>query len=644
MTAPFSRRASLCATAALLLIAHTGQSQTLENALPEATTPPPAGNAAIPQPVLPSISPKQSASAESAFLAGAKHLRDSDFKQAEDDFARAVTLDPSKPDYLASLVLAREHRVTSLIEQAAEKRVTDPAAADKLIAEARSIDSTNPRVLQHSTPRAINSPVPAPIRTNLGGAITLQHNNTVHSYHQRADINILATQIAADYGFRIIPDPDLKSQQYRIDVDDASYADAFSVFNLLTKTMLVPLDAHTAILAEDTTANRTRYDRMVEETFYLPGYSADQMKDFVSIAQTIFDIKQVSAQPLNGALVVRGPADIMDAVERVFADLLSGSSDVMVDVKVYEVNKQHIRNLGVVLPQTINGFSVAAEAQSIISSNSSLITQLQSTGVIPSTATNTQIAEYLVLSGLVSSSAISNAFLIFGGGATTGAISVGNVPTMNLALSDADARTLDDLELRASDRQKVTFTTGLRYPIQTSLFSDIASSTTSGLAGLTVNGVSVSSLLAQYLGTSSSGSSAVIPQVQYQDLGFTVETTPRILHNAEIGMALNIKITALAGTSLNGIPILTSRQFTSDITVKDGETAMMVSDVTDQEIAAVTGLPGVSEVPGFQSTTNDNGTRTTGDLVVMITPHIVRLGHPSGMGPYIPITTHPDND
>ncbi len=162
---------------------------------------------------------------------------------------------------------------------------------------------------------------------------------------------------------------------------------------------------------------------------------------------------------------------------------------------------------------------------------------------------------------------------------------------------------------------------------------------------MTVNGVSLSSLLSSFLGTSNSlGNNAVIPQVEYQDIGLTVETTPRVQRNSEVGMHLEVKISALAGQTLNGIPLLTSRQFSSDLTLRDGETAMMISNVTDQETSAVAGLPGLSEIPGFQSTTNRNGTRMTGDLVLLITPHVVRLGHASGKGPYIPLNPRPDVD
>jgi len=54
---------------------------------------------------------------------------------------------------------------------------------------------------------------------------------------------------------------------------------------------------------------------------------------------------------------------------------------------------------------------------------------------------------------------------------------------------------------------------------------------------------------------------------------------------------------------------------------------MLASEVSSQETRAITGLPGLSELPGFQSTTNENKEIDTGELLITITPHIVRAGN-----------------
>jgi Flp pilus assembly secretin CpaC len=90
-------------------------------------------------------------------------------------------------------------------------------------------------------------------------------------------------------------------------------------------------------------------------------------------------------------------------------------------------------------------------------------------------------------------------------------------------------------------------------------------------------------------------------------------------------MALDLKIEALAGTSLNNIPILSSRQFTANVTVADGQTALLVNSLSKTESAAVSGYPVLGELPGFQSTVSNKVTdQNYSDLLILVTPHIVR--------------------
>ena len=644
MTAPLQRSAwllSLCVAAVCSPTALSGQADVTWYAPVAAAAPfsPAAEPAETPQQLpsrpLPPVAAKQRDKATFAYLRGARSLESGEYPAAEHDFAQAIAFNPGEPAYLAALAVAREHHVTDLLQQAATARAVNPAEADRLLAAARTIDPDNPRILQR------DSAAPKPLMQHMqtAGPIVLRPNSSVHDYHQRSDLRSLAQQIAQDYGIRAVFDEQVPMQNIRLDVDGVRFADALRIFSAITGTFSTPMDEHTLLVATDSTENRQRYERMVEETFYLPGIPADQLKDYVSVAQQIMDIRQVSVAPLGGALVVRGPADRVRGAERIFADLQQGTSDVVFDLKLYEVDKQHVRNLGIVLPSSLNAYSLAAEAQSVVSQNSALITQLIASGVLPSTASAVEIAAYLVfVAGLGSSSTLlANSFLTFGGGLTTAVLSTGSIPTINLALNNSEARTLDDLQLRVGDRQTAIFKSGTRYPIQTSLYSDIASSAASSLASTTVNGVSLASLLASYLGTSSVGSGAVIPQIQYQDLGLTVSAIPRVLPTGDVGMKLDIKIAALTGTALNGIPILASRQFTSDLTVRNGETVMMVSDTSRSESGAITGLPGLSQIPGFQSTTDRNSSEITSDLVLMITPHIVRSAHTGAAGPYIPL-------
>ncbi|MEO6982134.1 MAG: hypothetical protein ABI072_03345, partial [Edaphobacter sp.] len=178
--------------------------------------------------------------------------------------------------------------------------------------------------------------------------------------------------------------------------------------------------------------------------------------------------------------------------------------------------------------------------------------------------------------------------------------------------------------------QVATFRVGTRYPITTATYSSGFSGNASALAGVNVNGVPASTLLAQL------GTQATIPQIQYEDLGLTLKATPTIQKSGNISMHLDLKIESLAGGSSNDIPILNSRVFVSDVTVPDGQAALILSTLTRSESAAVSGLPGLGELPGFQTAAADRITDTdTTELVLMATPHVVRRRPNATAGPRI---------
>ena len=251
--------------------------------------------------------------------------------------------------------------------------------------------------------------------------------------------------------------------------------------------------------------------------------------------------------------------------------------------------------------------------------------------MISATANNLQIAYALLASGLVQSSLLSSTLGVFGNGLTTTGITETGSLNLSLALNTTDSRALDDMQQRVKDRETAVFREGTKYPITSSTYSSGLSTAASALSNASINGVSVASLLSQYAG----GSSATIPQVTYEDLGVTLEATPTIEKSGRINLMLKLKIEALAGGSSDGIPILLSRQFNSDLTVGDGESVLMASAVSGNELTAMTGIPGLSELPGFQMPLEDNLEKDSSQLIVMVTPHIVRRRSDLVAGPRI---------
>jgi len=358
----------------------------------------------------------------------------------------------------------------------------------------------------------------------------------------------------------------------------------------------------------------------------------EEMDSFGTLIKNIFDIKEVTVGKSSGTLVIRAPQETLTYINLTLADLIDGGSEVLIDLQLYSVDTTKQRNIGAQLPQQAGIYNVNSAAQNIVSSNQDLVNQAIAQGLVPAGSSNITIALALIASGLVQSTLLSNTVGFFGGGLTATGVTVNQFAAFNLSLSSSDTRALNDIQIRVGDRQTATFRIGERYPITTATYSSGVSSS-SVPPNTTINGVSVASLL-----NSAVGSTATIPQIQYEDLGLTLKATPTVQKSGAVKMHLDLKIEALNGASLNNIPVLNSEQFASDVTVDDGETALMVSSLTKSESASLSGYPVLSELPGFQTATATRLTENdSSDLILLVTPHITRRRSNITVGPRIAI-------
>lgn len=588
--------------------------------------------------------------AADAYLAGARLLDRNDLDGAEKSFRRAIALDSANQDYVTALNIVREHRLTALVQQAGDARILGQnAKADALFAQAHALDPQNAIITQHLAsetasasfaPEVAGEPVQSLAKgPALAGPVTLTPSAASRNFHVHADTRTVLRQVLTAFSIRPVFDESVPSQQIRFDLENTTYQQSVPILLRMTQLLAVPLDATSLLLARDTVENRQRFERQIQETVFVPGSTPEQMAELGNLLRSVFDVKTAAVANTSGSIVLRAPAETLNALNLTLADLIDGSAQVMFDLRLYAIDKIRTRNIGPQVPQQFGVYNVASAAQNLVSSNQTLVNQAIAQGVIPANSTNIQIALYLIASGLVQSSLLTNTLGFFGNGLTlTGVTGVGTT-SFSLALNSSDSRVLDNLQLRVGDRQTANFRAGTRFPITTGTYTTGSAVSSASLAGITVNGVSASSLLNQYLG---SANNATIPQIQYEDLGVTLKATPTVQKSGRVAMHLDLKIEALAGGAIDGIPILANRQFVSDITVGDGETALMISSLSRTEALAISGIPGLSELPGFQSATADRIVeKDTSELVLLITPHVVRRRSGVTMGPRIALNQPP---
>src|SRR5206468_8802717 len=142
-----------------------------------------------------------------------------------------------------------------------------------------------------------------------------------------------------------------------------------------------------------------------------------------------------------------------------------------------------------------------------------------------------------------------------------------------------------------------TLKSGTRYPIITGSYG------TSGSGGLNIPGLNLpgtSGSLGSLLSSLQSAQTA-IPQFQYEDLGLVLKTRPRVLRSGDVAMTIDIKITALAGASINDVPILANRAYSGAVTVPQDQGVVLAAEIDKSEMRAISGWPGLSEIPGLNN-------------------------------------------
>lgn len=573
---------------------------------------------------IPTPSAQQAAKAREYFRKGTHALHARDSSQALTLFAKAHLLDPGNGPYLAAYELARQQWVGGLLQTAKqEQQAGKTAAAKQQLEQALSLDPDNPFVREHiqsldseQEPAVIES-VPMPKFST--GLIELAPASIQSTFHLRGDAQDILHKVLAAYGITAILDDSVPTKQIQLDLDHASFAEASATVALSTGTFWVALDPTHVLVAKDTKENRTKFDRLLLETIFLPGLDKTEMVNTVNMVRNVFGVRQVSSHADQGTMTIRAQESTLRAINATVEPLYLDKPEVMLDVRIYQVNDSRQEDLGVAFPQQLNVFNVTSQLTSIISSNQSTITELIAAGLV-NPGDLAGIAALLIGLGLVNGSVLNQPFALFGNGLTLSGLSFGGT-TVNASLNISDTREIDHVQLRAGDLQKQTVKIGERYPIVTQSYSAGTQTPTSNS--------SLASLLAGTSATAAASTDplALAPTVEYQDLGLTVKALPRILQNKDVQMQLQVTLASLAGASVNGSPIINNRDFITTIQIPDGGAAMVTSSVSSTESKSLSGIPGLSELPGFGWTASPTTQLTVGRLLIVISPHIISETH-----------------
>jgi hypothetical protein len=116
------------------------------------------------------------------------------------------------------------------------------------------------------------------------------------------------------------------------------------------------------------------------------------------------------------------------------------------------------------------------------------------------------------------------------------------------------------------------------------------------------------------------------PGSEYIDLGLKIKATPYVHGSDEVTLQLEFEIRALAGSAINGIPVINNQMVTQTVRLKQDETSL-VGGLTDREATkSLAALPGLGEVPGVgYAVQNRNNTGQETMFLILVTPRKLRI-------------------
>jgi len=555
---------------------------------------------------------KELKAARQAFNRGLKLEKSENFDEALYEFQDAARLVPQNVEYLTAREMTRQHLAGLHLENGNNDLLAGRQI--EAMAEFRTalnLDPQNEFALQRVNDAL--GPVPVhmaspPQMVASSDALTVTPTEARHDFHYRGDSRGLLTAVAASYGLTVIFDDTFPSRRVRFDIDNADFKTAMLAVSEVTKTFTVALEETVLFACADTPENHRVFDRMGLRTFYVPGAGSPQeLQDLMNSMRTLFEFKFVSLNAAASTITIRGPRALLEAATQFFGQLNSPRPEVLLDLKVFQVSHTYARQIGLHVPDTFNLYNIPIGALAALGGTNiqQLINQLISSGGI-NQAGNQTIAALIAQLQSQAGSIFSQPLATFGGGLTFMGLSLDQLAPV-LSMNESSVRSLEHVQLRASQEKDATFKLGSRYPILNASFAPI------------YNNAAIASVVGN------SSYTAPFPSVNYEDIGLTLKAKPLVHNNSDVALELELQLRTLGTTNTNGIPDILNREFKGGILLKEGEEAVVAGMITESDQHSLNGLPGFSSIPGFGVLTSQNSKQDEEDeLLILITPYVVR--------------------
>jgi len=384
------------------------------------------------------------------------------------------------------------------------------------------------------------------------------------------DFRKIFEQLAQAYGLDCIFDSAYEpGKQFRFRVSQVDFREAMRAAEMSTGSFIIPLTPKLFMVAKDTAQKRTELEPVEAVEIRLTETRSQQdFQQLITAVQQSLGLEKVSWDAAANTVIIRDKISKVVPARALFAQLLHPSAQLMIDLQLLNASRDDTITYGI---NWQTSFSLTP-----------LTTWLNNVPSFPS--------------GVVG-------LLGFGGGKTLfglGVMSASAVAT----LTKNSSQVLFATELRAIDGQPASLHMGQRYPILSSGYFGAQ-----GAANPTTPGTFIPT-----------------PTFTFEDLGLTLKVTPTVHDLDSVTLDIDADYKVLAGTALNGIPVIGNQAIKSQTNLRWGEWAMVVGLVNSSDTYSVSGFPGISKIPLLGPLTSQHEhDRNDQQVLMLLRPRLISL-------------------
>ena len=367
-------------------------------------------------------------------------------------------------------------------------------------------------------------------------------------------------------GVSIVFDTQFRDTPFSGDLRGITFDTALAAVAASTGNFFRVTAPGTVTIIPDTPAKRREYEEEIIRTFYL---SSADVAETIDLLRLVVDMRRLAPVTATNAISIKDTPERIDAAARLIRAIDKARAEVVIEVQLLEVDRRTLREYGLRFASAGGISDISAGELTVDDSEGDVVDGL-----------GLSVDDVGRLSG--SSFFLANPTSLL----------------VRLLETNSSTRILANPQLRTSDGVAAEAHFGERVPVPVTTFTPIAA-----------GGIS----------------QQPITSFNYEEIGVNIDITPRIHHNDEVSLAIDIEISNISGTGYGNLPQFGSRSISTMIRLRDGETNILAGLIRDDERETLGGIPGLSRIPIlgrlFGRTRTD--TKET-DIVLTLKPHIIR--------------------